>query len=603
MKKAIMSVLTVWILVSSMFIGLISFSDVDTVQAPYILHNPIRINSNAEFASMAGIEGWTGNGLPGNPYIIEGYDINGSGYGCCIYIGNTTVYFKIKDSYLHEASGVYNPPYFVRSGLTMYNIQNATIVNNTSSSNNDHGIYLDSSSSNNTISNNIASSNGNYGIYIKSKSNSNTISNNSASNNENGIYLSSSNSNRIINNTVFSNNLYGINLSSSNSNTISKNNVSNNIYGLCLSESNHNTITNKNAFYYNQFGIYLDSSNNNMITNNNVSYNNFGIYLYISGNNTVGNNTVFLNNHEGIVIDASSNNTIAHNNAFSNILNGIYIGFSSNNTITYNHLSNNYRGISLYSSTGNKIYHNNIINNTFQAKDNTNNGNLWDNGYPSGGNYWSDYTGVDLNSTPAQNVPPPDGIGDTNYSIDNDSADNYPLMNHIGNFTFLYEGWNLISIPFIQSDSNLKSVLSSINGSFDAIQRFNVSNTSDPWKHYQISKPSHLNDLMYINHIIGLWIHITEPGGVLFRYYGTQPTSNQSIPLHLGWNMVGWASLTNKNRTAALNNLTFGSEVDSIWTFDAANKNWVEISGEDYFEVGRGYWIHATQECVWEVPI
>jgi len=45
--------------------------------------------------------------------------------------------------------------------------------------------------------------------------------------------------------------------------------------------------------------------------------------------------------------------------------------------------------------------------------------NVWDDGYPSGGNYWSDYTGVDANS---------DGIGDTPYILDAQNVDNYPLM-------------------------------------------------------------------------------------------------------------------------------------------------------------------------------
>jgi hypothetical protein len=43
-----------------------------------------------------------------------------------------------------------------------------------------------------------------------------------------------------------------------------------------------------------------------------------------------------------------------------------------------------------------------------------------------------------------------------------DSKDNYPLMDLIINRTFLYEGWNLISIPFIQPDTNLGIVLDSI---------------------------------------------------------------------------------------------------------------------------------------------
>jgi len=54
--------------------------------------------------------------------------------------------------------------------------------------------------------------------------------------------------------------------------------------------------------------------------------------------------------------------------------------------------------------------------------------NVWDNGYSSGGNYWSDYNGTDLYSGPYQNVTGSDGIGDTPYVMNANNLDNYPLI-------------------------------------------------------------------------------------------------------------------------------------------------------------------------------
>src|SRR5439155_1625322 len=61
---------------------------------------------------------------------------------------------------------------------------------------------------------------------------------------------------------------------------------------------------------------------------------------------------------------------------------------------------------------------------------------MWDDGYPSGGNFWSDYTGVDNCSGPNQDVcPDPDVIGDTPYTIDANNSDRYPLIHLPGNDT------------------------------------------------------------------------------------------------------------------------------------------------------------------------
>lgn len=52
----------------------------------------------------------------------------------------------------------------------------------------------------------------------------------------------------------------------------------------------------------------------------------------------------------------------------------------------------------------------------------------WDAGYPTGGNFWRDYVGVDDYRGALQNLPGSDGIGDTPYAFPVNATDRYPLM-------------------------------------------------------------------------------------------------------------------------------------------------------------------------------
>jgi len=82
------------------------------------------------------------------------------------------------------------------------------------------------------------------------------------------------------------------------------------------------------------------------------------------------------------------------------------------------------------SSPDSHIYRNNIINNTYPAYQKYTRLPLnvtWDNGYPSGGNYWSNYNSTDFYSGLYQNESGSDGIGDTPYVIDAKNQDNFPL--------------------------------------------------------------------------------------------------------------------------------------------------------------------------------
>jgi hypothetical protein len=141
-----------------------------------------------------------------------------------------------------------------------------------------------------------------------------------------------------------------------------------------------------------------------------------------------------------------------------------------------------------------------------------------------------------------------------------------------------------------------------IDGYYDVVQWYFPIGTVDPWKHHKVGK-SFGNGLFELNETMGFWIHINNPGDTIFLYNGTQPTKNQNISIHKGWNLVGYPSQTCYNRTDGLNNLTFGSQVDAIWTYEAYKQKWNKMGESDYFELGKGYYIHAKSKCVWEVPL
>ena len=316
-------------------------------------------------------------------------------------------------------------------GILLANSKNTKVEHN-NVLNNHVGVQLDSSINNTVYENNVTDND--YGVYLTDSSDNAISGNNITANNDYGIWLSSSSGNTLIGNEVTANSWDGIRLESSSNNTLFGNNVANNGNGIYLTEGScNNTLSGNNVTTSDGDGIVLYSSQNTLSDNNIAANKGYGVGLYAFSDDNIlfGNNVA--RNRDGILLDVwTGNNVLSGNNVTTNDEYGIWLYSSFNNTLSGNNITaNKIYGIWLYSSSQNNVfYHNNFVSNSQLVYIQLSGyANSWDDGYLSGGNYWSDYTGVDLFSGLYQNETGSDGIGDTQYVIDENNTDHYPLMN------------------------------------------------------------------------------------------------------------------------------------------------------------------------------
>jgi len=230
--------------------------------------------------------------------------------------------------------------------------------------------------------------------------------------------------------------------------------VSNNCFGVFLAFVTNATVENVNVTK-NHYGIYLHGCSNNTLTGNRATENGYGIKLLGgAGRHTITRNYL-VNNMIGIRLGSGSHNSLLYNIVANNSCAGIQVvGYDNiirgnlvvdnayelglppggitleggRHIVCENNIANNGFGMFLMGA-GNTIYHNNFVNNAIQVTPGpAGYVNSWDDGYPSGGNYWSDYNGTDVYSGFFQNMTSRDGIGDTPYIINEDNQDHYPLV-------------------------------------------------------------------------------------------------------------------------------------------------------------------------------
>lgn len=352
--------------------GYIDITDESSDDVPRTPHGAIAIDGDANFTATALQEGWSGDGSPGNPFIIDALEIDlGGEWGHCIMISNTRVSFTISNCNLTGANVTnFTPmgPRFEGAGIHLQNVSNGELINNTCYNNTGFGICLEGSTYN-TLANNTCTSNTNFGIYLYS-SDYNTVVNNTCNSNEGGgikldNYWESSDHNTLANNTCISNGI-GISLAGSNHTTVVHNTCNNNDDGILIDFSYYNTMAN-NTCHNNTCGIKFFSGDHNIVIDN-ICTSNVGEEWWEEGTgilvmtdfNTVANNTCNFND-VGICI-SELYNTVTNNTCNNNEV-GIYLNKAESNTVSYNICNSNSYGIRLKGTSYNTAENNTCTSN------------------------------------------------------------------------------------------------------------------------------------------------------------------------------------------------------------------------------------------------
>ena len=153
----------------------------------------------------------------------------------------------------------------------------------------------------------------------------------------------------------------------------------------------------------------------------------------------------------------------------------------------------------------------------------------------------------------------------------------------------LSQGWNLISLPEQQTNTDIEIVTGSIEDSIISIWNYEDG-------HWYFYAPDYegLSDLETMDAGKAYWINTREQDTLV----GSGIVPSSSIRLNNGWNFIGYNASLGKNMIEAMSST--GGNVDKVYAY--IDGMWKEYPTGDPNELSsmepeRGYWVKTNSPC------
>ncbi|MFQ6107313.1 MAG: CARDB domain-containing protein [Thermoplasmata archaeon] len=164
-----------------------------------------------------------------------------------------------------------------------------------------------------------------------------------------------------------------------------------------------------------------------------------------------------------------------------------------------------------------------------------------------------------------------------------------------GKFTRpLFPGPNLVSIPLVQSNESIETVLQTVQ--YDKAWFYDSS--SQKWKWHMTYK-GYRRGLFNINHTMGIWVNVTQNSNLTVA--GVVPAITR-IQLYAGWNLVGFPSF-NSSLTVSDMNATVGAIRVEGFDSSAAPFYTRVLEASEVLQAGFGYWVRVEADTDWIVEV